>query len=395
LVDIWKKVSFESREMLMISCQIKTIKQLTNPKEKAMLYTGIDLHRRVIALCTVNESGTVLARSRIKTDPEAILTYFHQWSEPHRAVVESTSGWYWFCDLLHTAGIDIILAHAKYLKAISYAKVKTDAVDAHTLAQLLRMGFIPEAYQLPMEYRALRDLLRQRMVMEHKRTNIIQRVASILAQFNIAPVPVSPSTPAFARFLESCSLPEEYRMVLSLYHEECLQTTNHRKELEKYFKSRLRKTPTVQLLMSIPGIGDISGSIIAMETGNIHRFADAKHYCSYCRLVPGAKDSGGKYSHRSGSKDGNQYLKYAFTEVAIKAMMYYPEIKQFAEHVAKRANKTIARTVVAKELAKCVYYVLTHQEEFKTFKGIQITKLRDWPRARKPVRLTGAESPIG
>ena len=137
-------------------------------------------------------------------------------------------------------------------------------------------------------------------------------------------------------------------MVLSFYHEECLQTTNHRKELEKYFKSRLRNTPTVQLLMSIPGIGDISGSIIAMETGDIHRFADARHYCSYCRLVPGAKDSGGKHSHRSGSKDGNQYLKYAFIEVAIKAMMFYPEIKQFAEHVTKRANKTIARTVVAK-----------------------------------------------
>ena len=100
--------------------------------------------------------------------------------------------------------------------------------------------------------------------------------------------------------------------------------------------------------MSIPGIGDIAGSISAMETGDIHRFADAKHYCSYCLLVPGAKDSGGKYSHRSGAKDGNQYLKYAFTEVAIKAMMYYPEIKQFAEHVAKRANKTIVLTVVAK-----------------------------------------------
>ena len=358
-----------------------------------MLYTGIDLHRRVIALCTVNENGTVIARTRIKTDPQSILTYFHQWSEPHKAVVECTTGWYWFCDLLHSAGIEIILAHAKYLKAISYAKVKTDAVDAHTLAQLLRMGFIPEAHQLPMEYRPLRDLLRQRMVMEHKRTNIIQRVASVLAQFNIAPVPVSPYKPAFAQFLESLSLPEEYRMVLSFYHQQCLQTTNHRKELEKYFKSRLRKTLTVQLLMSIPGIGDISGSIIAMETGDIHRFADDKHYSSYCRLVPGAKDSGGKYAHRSGSKDGNQYLKYAFTEVAIKAIMYYPEIKQFADRVAKRSNKTIARTVVAKELARCAYFVLTRQQEFKSFKGIVINKLRDWPRARKPVRITG-EAPI-
>jgi transposase len=157
--------------------------------------------------------------------------------------------------------------------------------------------------------------------------------------------------------------------------------------------------------MSIPGIGDISGSMIAMETSDIHRFAEAKHYCSYCRLVPGAKDSGGKYSHRSGSKDGNQYLKYAFTEVAIstiggcasgaKAIMFYPEIKQFAECLSKRANKTIARTVVAKELAKCAYYVLTRQQEFKTFKGIEINKLGDWPRPRKPLRLTGAVSPVG
>lgn len=66
--------------------------------------------------------------------------------------------------------------------------------------------------------------------------------------------------------------------------------------------------------------------------------------------------------------------------------MYSPEIKQFAEQLSKRANKTIARTVVAKGLAKCAYYVLTLQEEFKTFKGIEITKLRDWPRARPALR---------
>lgn len=180
-------------------------------------------------------------------------------------------------------------------------------------------------------------------------------------------------------------------MSLLMYHRQCLQTTEDRKQLEKYFKAQLRPTPTLQLLMSIPGLGEITGAIIAMETGDIHRFADAKHYCSYCRLVPGSKDSGGKHAHRSGSKDGNKYLKYAFTETAIKAMMYYPEIKQFAVRLEERSTKAIARTVVAKELAKIVYYVLTRHQEFKTFKGITIEKLRDWPRARKPVRLTEEE----
>jgi transposase len=354
-----------------------------------MLYTGIDLHRHSIVVCTIDETGTVIERRTMKTQMELVNTYFMQWSVEHHAVVECTTGWYWLCDLLRSLGIHVVLAHAKYLKAICYAKVKTDAVDAKTLANLLRMGYVPEAHQLPPEYRAMRDLLRQRMVMEHKRTNIIQRISSILAQFNITEMPCSPSQRPFADFLAESTFPDEYRTTLMMYHQQCVQTTEHRKQLEAYFKKRLRPTITVQLLMSIPGIGDITGSIIAMETGDINRFADAKHYCSYCRLAPGANDSGGKRGHRSGSKDGNQYLKYAFTEVAIKAMMFYPEIKLFATELEQRANKTIARTVVAKELAKIVYYVLTRNQEFKTFKGVKIEKLRDWPRARKPVRLTG------
>jgi len=354
-----------------------------------MLYTGVDLHRRLIVVCTVDENGSIVARSRMKTDPALVSEYFRQWPDQHRAVVECTTGWYWFSDLLRSLGVDIVLAHAKYLKAISYAKVKTDAVDALTLAQLLRMGYIPEAHQLPPEYRAMRDLLRQRVVMEHKRTTIIQRVTSILAQFNITDLPCSPYQSGFAEFLDQCQIPEEYRMTLMMYHQQCLQTTEHRKQLERYFKTQLRPTAAVKLLSTIPGIGDITGSIIAMETGEIHRFADDKHYCSYCRLVPGAKDSAGKRSHRSGSKDGNPYLKFAFTESAIKAIQFYPEIKHFASRLERRSGKTIARTVVAKELAKITYFVLNRQQGFKTFKGIEINKLRNWPRSRKPVRLTG------
>jgi len=357
-------------------------------QEAVMFYTGIDLHRRSIVVCTLNEQGTTVAHRHMSAEAEVVTMYFRQWpAEEQCAVIEATACWYWLCDLLGSLGIRAVLAHAKYLKAISYAKVKTDAVDAHTLAQLLRLGYVPEAHQLPGEYRAMRDLLRQRMVMEHKRTNLIQRISSILAQFNVR-LQVSPSAAGFAAFLEGCNLPVEYRMTLLMYHQQCIQATEHRKRLEKYFKEKLRPTPILQLLMSIPGVGDITGSIIAMETGDIARFADAKHYCSYCRLVPGSKDSGGKRAHRSGSKDGNHYLKYAFTEAAIKAMMYYPEIKRFALELQGRTSKRIARTVVAKELAKIAYYVLHRRQEFRTFKGVVIEKLRDWPRARKPVRIT-------
>ena len=123
-----------------------------------------------------------------------------------RAVVECTSNGYWLSDLLRSLGVCVVLAHAKYLKAIAYAKVKTDAVDAHTLAQLLRMDFIPQAHQMSGEYRALRDLLRQRMVMEHQRTNLMVRINSMLAKFNITELPCVVSQARFADFLATCTI---------------------------------------------------------------------------------------------------------------------------------------------------------------------------------------------
>ena len=63
--------------------------------------------------------------------------------------------WHWVRDLLVPQGIDLRLAHAKHLKAIRYAKVKSDAVDAATMAPLLRMQLIPEAHMIREGMRAI------------------------------------------------------------------------------------------------------------------------------------------------------------------------------------------------------------------------------------------------
>lgn len=99
-----------------------------------MLYSGIDLHKRTLAIHTVDAAGALARKADLPTQREVITAYFAALPGPHRAVVECTGMWYWLRDLLVPQGIDLRLGHAKYLKAISYAKVKTDAVDAATLA---------------------------------------------------------------------------------------------------------------------------------------------------------------------------------------------------------------------------------------------------------------------
>jgi transposase len=108
-----------------------------------MLFSGIDLHKRSLVIHTLDAEGATTREAELRSDRAAVMAYFGTLPGPHRAVVECVQSWYWLRDLLAPAGVDLRLAHAKYVKAISYAKVKPDRVDARMLAQLSRVGLIP------------------------------------------------------------------------------------------------------------------------------------------------------------------------------------------------------------------------------------------------------------
>jgi len=86
-----------------------------------MLHSGIDLHKRTVAISTVAPDGQPVRDTQLPTSRAAIRAYFDALPGPHRAVVESTSNWYWLRDLRTGAGVDLRLGHSKYIKAISYA----------------------------------------------------------------------------------------------------------------------------------------------------------------------------------------------------------------------------------------------------------------------------------
>jgi transposase len=150
-----------------------------------MLHSGIDLHKNDLVISTVDGCGTEVLKKRLRTDRPAVAGYFASLPGPHRAVVESTASWYWLADLLKEHDIDLTLAHAKLVKAIAYAKVKTDAIDAHTLGQLLRADLIPPAHMISPELRGTRDLLRVRLRLVQKRGRCQNAIASLVTKYNV------------------------------------------------------------------------------------------------------------------------------------------------------------------------------------------------------------------
>ena len=273
-----------------------------------MLHSGIDLHKNDLVIGTLDSAGTRVEQRRLRTHRAAVAAYFRSLPGPHRAVVESTASWYWLADLLREEGVELTLAHSKLVKAIAYAKVKTDAVDAHTLAQLLRVDLIPPAHMISPELRGVRDVLRVRLRLVEKRSRCQNAIGALLTKYNVRSVE---------------DLPELACLEAECHHEQIELLEQQSKRLVKAISPELLQNADVQHLLWIPGIGRINAFSIYLEIDGIVRFPSVKHFLSYARLVPGSANSGGKTRHKR-TKDGNRYLKIAFSHAAVRAIQYYP-----------------------------------------------------------------------
>jgi len=353
-----------------------------------MLYSGIDLHRDNSMITTINDSGTIINQQKLPNDELDILNYFFSMGNEHRAVVEATANWYWLSDLLNDHGIDLILAHAKYLKAISYAKVKTDKVDSQTLANLLRIDMIPTAHQIAPALRGLRDLMRARLKLVQKNTSCQNSIHRLMGKYNLT-IPDDRKLHDLSTLdtLNDLPIPAEALLQLELHKEQMRLLHRQINDLEKSLHPKLIPNPDIQRLLWIPGIGKILAFTIYLEIDGMERFPDVNKFFSYCRLVPGADNSNRKVKHKSGNKDGNRYLKMAFTEASVRAVQYFSEIKAFYQSKERKKHKAIAKTLVAQELAKICYHVLSTKTDFNhTFKGKTLSRRKSmqWPRLASP-----------
>jgi len=338
-----------------------------------MYYTGIDQHKLTSYLTTVDNKGVIIKQANLKNNDFEILNYFHQLGDQSIATVETTGGWYWLSDLLKENNIKLKLAHAKYVKAIAYAKVKKEKVDSHILAQLLRMDFIPEANKIDEDLRPLRDTLRARLRLTQKRTSALNFMNRMLEKFNVQ----NPS-----------ELSEQYQLQYGQFSDQAEFLKEQILTLEKSIHPELLPNEDIQRILWIPGIGKMNAFTSFLEIYDINRFETVKNFLSYCRLAPQASNSGGKTKQSKTPKDGNKYLKIVFSDAAIHAIQYYPVIKKYHNSLLRKKNKQIAKYIISKEIASIVYHVLKTKKSFNNkFKNIDLARIKSfqWPRITSPV----------
>ena len=326
-----------------------------------MMLHAIDLHKRSLEVATMRAEGEGEPRVvRMPACERALGSYLRQWpASRHRVVVETTGSWYWVADVLREHGAELKLAHAAKVQAITAAKVKTDSVDALTLLTMLRLNLVPEAHVISPELRELRDLLRQRLQMVEKRTSSLNSIARLLEKYNRATVD---------------ALPELARMQAGFHQGQISLLVAQTKALEKRIHDELRPNPIVQRLRRIPGIGRLGAWGLYLEIDGIERFDTEGKFFSYCRVVPGADNSGGRTRSKP-SRAGNRYLKLVFSHAAIRAIQRYTEIGAAYRKKLRKKNPPLARAWVRKELARIVYHMLKDDVDYDgTFRGVPLSR---------------------
>jgi transposase len=272
----------------------------------------------------------------------------------------------WLADLGTQEGIPFILGHARYMNAIHGGKAKNDRIDAHTMAVLLRGGLLPQAYVYPAEMRATRDLLRRRMYFMRQRVALLAHVQNTNSQYNLPEIGKKLAyksnrdgvaerfaDPAVHKSIEvDLALIDSYDRLLS------------KLELAIVKTAKQQDANTFYRLPSVPGIGKILALVLLYEIHDLQRFPRVQEFVSYCRLVKCAKESAGKRYGTSGTKIGNAYLKWAFSEAAVLFLRANPRGQKYLARLEKKHGKGKALTVLAHKLARAVYYMLKRETAF-------------------------------
>jgi len=342
---------------------------------------GCDAHKKFSVFVSMDEKGQYGPSIRVGHDREVFREYLKKLEAGSDIALETSGCYYWMVDEIAAAGHHPHLAHALTVKRRTQGRHKTNTRDAGGLAMLMHNGTLPEVWIPPAEHRDQREMLRLRMTLSHNRSRLKNRIHGVLQQYNldIAASDLFGNKGRVELLSRQNELPQHSRLSVLEQIDLVDHLDTEIKECESRIQAMLAPCVERDLLDSLPCVGQILSAVLALEIGEVGRFAGANSLASYCGLVPVAIESADWKRKGQCPRACNNYLKWAYVEAAnlISANRHrWPE-----RHVVRLFDRVKQRTrmhgkaamAVARHLAEASYWMLSKQEVYRE------------PRSKRPV----------
>ena len=318
-----------------------------------MNYVGIDLHKKTIVLCVMDQDRKVLHRKTFACcQTEAILEFFRGLGT-FRAVVEATASYEWLAELLDPLAERIVLCDPRRFRVIAESDKKTDRHDAYLLAEYLVLGKIPEAFRPSRRQREHRAFVRQRQHLKQSTTTLKNKMRRIASDYNADRKDLF--TAEGWKTLQAVDLRAADRFVLEQLHATWRHLEAQILELGKQLKLFAAKAPAKEAearakLATIPGVGPVTIDVVVSELGDVTRFKSTKATAAYSGLVPKVRDSDKKRKDLPITKAGSPLLRWALVEAAWRVVRQSATWRRIYEDIKKRAGGKKAIVAVARRL---------------------------------------------
>jgi transposase len=336
-----------------------------------MNYVGIDLHKKTIVLCVLDQPRTVRHRRTFACSQTDAIRAFFASLGPFQAVVEATASYHWLVELIEPLADKVVLAHPGKLRVIAESTKETDRLDAQTRAEFLARDMIPQAHRPTPRQKPHRALVRHRHYLQGRLTAAKVKIRRLLSDSNADRKDLF--TAAGREHLAAVPLSAGDRFVL----DQLLGLADHlrtqlvavSRQLKQFAQAApLREAEARAVLQTIPGVGAVTIDVVLSELGEITRFSSAKEVGADAGLVPQVRESGGKGKQLGITKTGAPLLRWAWVEAAWRLVRQSARWRAISEGLKKRRGGKKAIVAVARRLL-CVMAAML--------------------RERKPYRLTG------
>ena len=365
---------------------------------------GIDVHKKtiVVAIAKTNDRDITDYQTKSFNAFTEDLIKCRDWlvSNGTKDVCMESTGKYWIpvFNILETK-CNCIITHPKYVRSLPGKK--TDKKDAIWIADIFKHGLVEPSFMPPEDIRKLRDLMRYRNKLVYNRTGEKNRFQNSLTVSNVQIANVltdvfgktsqsilklmldNPNltlddiTPLLRKNLKSS--PEDIlksingnfddtqssKMTICLKHydsiNECIDLLE-----EQILKLAMKYNTEINLLLTVPGIKELSAIFIIAEIGtNMNVFIDDKHLVSWAGLSPRCNESAKKKKSVRITKAGI-YIKPLLVQCALCAIKdkSCPYIKARYESLKRRRGHKKAIIAIARLLLTSIYHILLTGERF-------------------------------
>lgn len=373
---------------------------------------GIDVHKKVIVvtIAKTNENDITEYQTKSFNTFTEDLVKCRDWlvSNDTLDVCMESAGKYWIpvFNILEEK-CKCIITHPKYVRSIPGKK--TDKKDSIWIADMFKHGLVEPSFMPPADIRQLRDLMRYRNKLINIRSGEKNRFQNSLTMSNVQianvvtdvfgktsqsilklmisnpKLTLEDITPLLRKNLKSS--PEEIlksingifdesqssKMNIVLKHYDSINECINELE-EQILRLAIQYSTEINLLLTVPGIKEISAMFIIAEIGtNMNTFIDDKHLCSWAGLTPRCNESAKKKKSVRITKAGI-YIKPLLVQCALCAIKdkSCPYIKARYESLKRRRGHKKAIIAIARLLLTSIYHILLTGEvfDYQRFKNL-------------------------